>query len=75
MLTERAQAIDATRRMVADPSPCLPRVIWLFAALTGTGGHLYRFLRRRLQVRLDRLVREQRALTELLRWQDQGRTT
>jgi type II secretory pathway component PulF len=73
MLAKRARDIDATRRMIADPSACLPRWILLIATLTGTGSFLYRFLRQRLQVRLDRLQREQRALSELLRWQDQSR--
>lgn len=73
MLAERARDIDAVRRRLNDPMLCIPRMVWLVAALTGTSAQIHCYLMQRLQRRRARLLREAHTLIELLRWQDETR--
>lgn len=57
-VTLQRRKIDAVKKQLDDPAIGLPRAVWFFAALAGTGDHLHYVIRHRLQRRLDRLCRE-----------------
>lgn len=65
VLVSQIRKIDSITRQLDDPALGLPRVMWFFAALAGTGTHLHYVIRQRLLRRLDRLLSSQGAVDRI----------
>lgn len=53
------QRVDLIAGQLEDPALGLPRAMWLFAGLAGTSVHLHYVIRQCMQMRLERMLREQ----------------